>query len=194
MRKKQEVAPLEQQPIVQLNYVEEERLRLQNFLQKLQKEPSVIEKTPDGRANTVPISHIEMTLDELYFGMWSTENFKWQVISNEIVGSLELVVTNPVNNTQIRRIGSASIQIMVDAIPQEIKQDREKAKQWQLDAQNKKANALDMGFPKLKAECLKNASQSLGKVFGRDINRKTSDTFQPLVKKKLEIKDQWTIE
>jgi hypothetical protein len=83
---------------------------------------------------------------------------------------------------------------MVDAIPQEIKQDREKAKQWQLDAQNKKANALDMGFPKLKAECLKNASQSLGKVFGRDINRKTSDTFQPLVKKKLEIKDQWTIE
>jgi hypothetical protein len=194
MRKKQEVVPQEQLPNAQLTYVEEERMRLQNFLQRLQQEPSVIEKTPDGRANTVPISHIEMTLDELYFGMWSTENFKWQVISNEIVGSLELVVTNPVNNTQIRRIGSASIQIMVDAIPQEIKQDREKAKQWQLDAQNKKANALDMGFPKLKAECLKNASQSLGKVFGRDINRKKSDTFQPLVKKKLEIKDQWTIE
>ncbi len=194
MRKKQEVKPQEQQPIAQLTYVEEERMRLQNFLQRLQQEPSVIEKTPDGRANTVPISHIEMTLDELYFGMWSTENFKWQVISNEIVGSLELVVTNPVNNTQIRRVGSASIQIMVDAIPQEIKHDREKMKQWQLDAQNKKANALDMGFPKLKAECLKNASQSLGKVFGRDINRKTSDTFRPLVKKKLEIKDQWTIE
>jgi len=194
MRKKQEVVPQEQLPNAQLTYVEEERMKLQNFLQRLQQEPSVIEKTPDGRANTVPISHIEMTLDELYFGMWSTENFKWQVISNEIVGSLELVVTNPVNNTQIRRIGSASIQIMVDAIPESIKNDKEKVKQWQFDALNKKANALDMGFPKLKAECLKNASQSLGKVFGRDINRKTSDTFRPLVKKKLEIKDQWTIE
>ena len=194
MRKKQEVVPQEQLPNAQLTYVEEERMRLQNFLQRLQQEPSVIEKTPDGRANTVPISHTEMTLDELYFGMWSTENFKWQVISNEIVGSLELVVTNPVNNTQIRRIGSASIQIMVDAIPESIKNDKEKVKQWQFDALNKKANALDMGFPKLKAECLKNASQSLGKVFGRDINRKTSDTFRPLVKKKLEIKDQWTIE
>ena len=40
-----------------------------------------------------------------------------------------------------------------------------------------------MGFPKLKAECLKNAAQSLGKIFGRDLNRKQKDTFNPLLKK-----------
>ena len=191
---KKETIKVSEQPIALQNPLEDERLRLQNFLSRLQQEPSVVEKTPDGRANTVPISHVEMTLDELYFGMWTTENFKWQVISNEIVGSLELVVTNPVNGMLVRRIGSASIQIMVDAIPNEIKNDKAKVKEWQFDAHNKKANALDMGFPKLKAECLKNASQSLGKVFGRDINRKTIDTFNPLVKKKASIKDQWTIE
>jgi hypothetical protein len=191
---KKETIKVSEQPIALQNPLEDERLRLQNFLSRLQQEPNVVEKTPDGRANTVPISHVEMTLDELYFGMWTTENFKWQVISNEIVGSLELVVTNPVNGMLVRRIGSASIQIMVDAIPNEIKNDKAKVKEWQFDAHNKKANALDMGFPKLKAECLKNASQSLGKVFGRDINRKTIDTFNPLVKKKASIKDQWTIE
>ena len=191
---KKETIKVSEQPIALQNPLEDERLRLQNFLSRLQQEPNVVEKTPDGKANTVPISHVEMTLDELYFGMWTTENFKWQVISNEIVGSLELVVTNPVNGMLVRRIGSASIQIMVDAIPNEIKNDKAKVKEWQFDAHNKKANALDMGFPKLKAECLKNASQSLGKVFGRDINRKTKDTFNPLVKKKASIKDQWTIE
>lgn len=191
---KKETIKVSEQPIALQNPLEDERLRLQNFLSRLQQEPNVVEKTPDGKANTVPISHVEMTLDELYFGMWTTENFKWQVISNEIVGSLELVVTNPVNGMLVRRIGSASIQIMVDAIPNEIKNDKAKVKEWQFDAHNKKANALDMGFPKLKAECLKNASQSLGKVFGRDINRKTIDTFNPLVKKKASIKDQWTIE
>jgi hypothetical protein len=51
-----------------------------------------------------------------------------------------------------------------------------------LDVQNKKSNALDMGFPKLKAECLKNAANSLGKMFGRDLNRKKSDTFKGLLK------------
>lgn len=46
-----------------------------------------------------------------------------------------------------------------------------------------------MGFPKLKAECLKNAAQSLGKIFGRDLNRKQKDTFNPLLKKE-ELKEK----
>jgi len=51
--------------------------------------------------------------------------------------------------------------------------------QWALNPSNKKANALDMAFPKLKSECLKNAAQSLGKIFGRDLNRKNADKYQP---------------
>jgi hypothetical protein len=41
---------------------------------------------------------------------------------------------------------------------------------------------LDLGFPKLKAECIKNAAASLGRVFGRDINRKHRDVFKPALK------------
>src|SRR5690349_9316717 len=96
------------------------RQRCQNFLVRLnhQPDPKSIEKTPDGRAYTLPISHVEMTLDELFFGLWSTENFTTTIIANEVVGSLDLVVTHPVTGNQIRRTGAAAIQITVDRVPE----------------------------------------------------------------------------
>jgi hypothetical protein len=78
---------------------------------------------------------------------------------------------------EIRRTGAASIVIMVDRVPDGV--IGVERNQWALNPSNKKANALDMAFPKLKAECLKNAAQSLGKVFGRDLNRKNKDTYKP---------------
>jgi hypothetical protein len=118
-----------------------------------------------------------MTLDELFFGQWKTENFKWSPVANEIQGALELVVIHPVTGYEIRRTGAASIVIMVDRAPENLAgQERN---QWALNPSNKKPNALDMAFPKLKSECLKNAAQSLGPIFGRDLNRKNKDVYKP---------------
>jgi hypothetical protein len=154
--------------------VEEIRINLQNFLTKLNGNPSPesIDKTPDGKASTILISHIEMLLDEYFFGLWETENFKWSVVANEVVGSIDLCFYHPTAGIRMRRTGAAAIQIMVDkgANP--------------LDVNAKKSNALDMGFPKLKAECIKNAANSLGKLFGRDLNRKKQDVYKPLISKK----------
>lgn len=165
---------------------EELKLLLQDFQGKLNKEPDPREfdKTPDGRADYLPISFVEMTLDELFLGLWSTENFKWSAITNEVQGSLELVVIHPVTRTQIRRVGAGSIVIMVDSLSQEDKDrmSKQARNEFALSPSNKKPNALDLAFPKLKAECLKNAAQSLGKVFGRDINRKNKDVFKPPLK------------
>ena len=160
------------------------RILTQNFINKINKKDPIdgIDKTPDGKAVTLVISHVEMTLDEYFFGLWSTENFKWSVIQNEVVGSLDLVVCHPVNGMMIRRTGAASIIIQVDKVPDEIKTNQKLKNEWALNVSNKKSNALDMGFPKLKAECLKNAAQSLGKIFGRDLNRKIKDDFKPLIK------------
>lgn len=165
--------------------IEQFRLSCQNFTARLNAGPAQesIGDTADGRAKTVTISHIEMTLDEYFFGLWSTENFKWNTVANEIVGSIELVVIHPATGQPIRRSGAAAIQIMVDATPDAIKQDKQKKNEWALNPMNKKSNALDMGFPKLKAECIKNAAQSLGKLFGRDLNRKPQhvDNFNGLL-------------
>jgi gliding motility-associated-like protein len=150
---------------------------LQRFQSRLNAQPTIesVESTPDKKALTVVISHIEMTLDELYFGQWRTENFKWSHIANEVQGSIELVVTHPVTGHEIRRTGAASIVIMVDKVPEDLMNNQQERNKWALNVQNKKPNALDLAFPKLKAECLKNAAISLGKVFGRDLNRKNKD-------------------
>jgi len=155
--------------------------QLQKFQQRLNAEPAFesVESTPDKKASTVVISHIEMTLDEMFFGQWKTENFKWNAIANEVQASLELVVVHPVTGYEIRRTGAASVVIMVDRVPDQIKDDAQLRNQWALSPSNKKPNALDMAFPKLKSECLKNAAQSLGKVFGRDLNRRNKDQYKP---------------
>ena len=168
-----------------------ELLKIQKFVSSLNNSDPIsgVENTPDNKAKTLTISHVEMTLDEYFFGLWSTENFKWSVIQNEVVGSLDLIVVHPMNGMFIRRTGAASIIIQVDKVPDEIKNNSKARNIHALSPENKKPNALDMGFPKLKAECLKNAAQSLGKIFGRDLNRKQKDTFNPLLKKE-ELKEK----
>lgn len=158
------------------------RLQLQDFQAKLNKEPEVseLERTPDGKAKTLPISFVEMTLDELFLGQWDTCNFTSKVITNEVCGELELVLVHPITGREIRRSGAAAIIIQVDKAPDTI--TGQARNEWALNPSNKKSNALDLGYPKLKAECVKNAAQSLGKVFGRDLNRKKTDQYQPAIK------------
>lgn len=179
---------MEALPDKQEHYEQSERIKilLQNFVQKLNAEPNPteFEKTPDGKAQFLPISYIEMTLDEIYLGQWGTENFKWSAITNEVQGSLDLVLIHPITGQEIRRVGAGSIIITVDSITDEAKAKMSKQERnlYALNPENKKPNALDLGFPKLKAECVKNAAASLGKVFGRDINRKQKDVFKPNLK------------
>lgn len=159
------------------------RIQLQDFQKKLNKnpDPQELDPTPDGKAKTLPISYVEMTLDELYFGLWDTYDFKWSAIANEVQGSLVLECVHPVTGKPIRRTGAASIVITVDSLDKDQKDGMSKQDRnlYALNPENKKPNALDLGFPKLKAECLKNAAQSLGKIFGRDVNRKKIDTYKP---------------
>lgn len=150
--------------------------RISDFQVKANKKADTkfVEKTPDGRADTLVISYVENRLDELYSGLWSTSNFRYQVVANEIAGSITLKVLNPSCGVWIEREGAAAVQIMVDRCPENIQ--GEERNQWALNLQNKKANSLQTVFPKLKAECMKNAAKSLGASFGRDLNRKKSDS------------------
>ena len=172
--------------IDQFQEAEKIRIQLQEFTKRLNADPDPREfdQTPDGKANYLPISFIEMSLDEIFLGQWSTENFKWSAITNEVQGSLELVLWHPITGKQIRRTGAGSIVITVDSLTDEMKDKMTKQDRnlYALSPENKKPNALDMAFPKLKAECIKNAAQSLGKLFGRDINRKKRDVFKPALK------------
>ena len=158
------------------------RQKLDGFTTRLSKVPDhkELQKTPDGKAFYIPIDFVETTLDELFFGLWETKNFEYKTIANEVTGSIILRVFHPTAKTWIERSGAASYTIMVDKAPAELQgQDRNR---WALDITNKKPNALDMGLPKLKTDCIKNAALSLGNIFGRNLNRTYKDTFKPLTK------------
>jgi hypothetical protein len=115
----------------------------------------------------------------MFFGHWRTENFKWERMANEVVGSLDLVVIHPITGYELRRSGAGAIVIMVDKVPSQYAADPIERNRWALNADNKKPNALDLAFPKLKTECLKNAAVSFGKLLGRDLNRRNVDVYKP---------------
>lgn len=148
------------------------RLIEQDFIRKLNAEPNPaeFEKTPDGRASFLPISFIEMSLDEIFLGQWELTDIHTEQIFNEVVGHGILTVHHP-NGKLIRRAGFGAVVIT---------QDKDAAiADFNI---TKKKNALDLTYPKLKAEILKNAASSLGKLFGRDFNRKQRDVFKPALR------------
>lgn len=151
--------------------------RIQQLLVCVNKEPekNMVLEHRDGFVY-LPISHIETKLDEWFFGQWELSDFHYQQVCNEIIGDITLTVTHPITGKPIRRIGAASVAIMQD-----------KNSTLEDFTTTKKKTALVMGFPKLKAECFKNAVLSLGKAFGRDLNRKHFDSYEPLIKDTVEI-------
>lgn len=183
--------------------VSEEKEREMMFLNRCQNIMSIVngavdetklKKHPMVNSQYLPISHMEMMLDEYFFGLWGTENFRWQTVSNEIVASIDLVVFHPILKQWIRRTGAAAHQIMVDAIPTERKNamTREERNEYATDIRNKKPAALAMGgFAALKAECFTNAVLSIGKSLGRDVNRDAkSGDYMPTIKDPHERKQE----
>ena len=151
---------------------EDDKLRLQKFVALLNREPDPKEVRVNqhaGNTRYLPISYVEMGLDELFFGLWSTENFKWQAMANEVVGSIELVLTHPVTGQTIRKTGASAVMI----------RQQKGARITDLDA--KYHNSLEMDFPHLKSDCIVNAAKGLGKYFGRDLNRQYQDVYRPII-------------
>lgn len=131
------------------------------------KESEVKINAQAGNSKYLPVSFVEMTLDEIFGGLWQTKNFTSQVVANEIIGTIELGVFHPVLKEWIWRTGAGAVMI-------------QQSKGSQItDIGAKIKNTLVKDFPHLKAECLKNAARSLGKVFGRDLNRSFEDQYTP---------------
>lgn len=162
-------------------------LKMQRFVKIMNSDVEEINLEPHPVAKNrkyLPISFMEMALDQLFFGLWETVNFKWQVISNEISASVEIRVFHPYAKVWITRTGAAAAAIMVDSIPDEQKKNmtKQQINRWALEVDNKKPSALEMGgFAALKADCFKNACLSLGRYFGRDVNREHQGIFVPVV-------------
>lgn len=141
----------------------------ENFTKRLNVEPLKTDVSVNKFADNalyIPIGKVEQQLDEIFFGGWQTDNFQSTVVANEIIGSIELRVFHPVFGW-ISRIGAGSVMI----------QQKKDSKITDIGAKIK--NTLTKDYPHLKAQCVKNAALSLGRIFGRDLNRDFQQELTP---------------
>ena len=162
-----------QQQAIQQHLMKQMQEKLMQFNQTLAQSPKEGEvRTHREGWRYIPIQVIEDKLDHFYLGHWMTENFKYSVVANEMIGSLDLVVMHPITGAWIRRTGTGAV-----IIQQRAKKD-EKGNKLPVDITDISAkipNTLTRDMGHLKAECIKNAAKSLGRAFGSDINREIDD-------------------
>jgi hypothetical protein len=162
-------SPVQIQRIMMKSLKEE----LMKFNQTLAQAPKIGEvKTHREGWRYIPIQVIEDKLDHFFQGHWIVKNFKYQVIANEMIGSLDLAVLHPVTGMWIERTGTGAV-----IIQQRVKKD-DKGNRLPIDItdiSSKIPNTLTRDMGHLKAECIKNAAKSLGRAFGSDVNREIDD-------------------
>lgn len=151
---------------------------LERFTKIINEKPPAtsLQKTPDGKADTMGISFVETKLDEIYLRQWGTEDVNVMQLGNEVLVWLTLWVIDPQTKLKITRPGFAAVVITVDKVPEDIAKNPKAKNAWALDMSNKKPNAMYLAFPKAKSLALKNAAQTLGDAFGRNLNRKHEDS------------------
>lgn len=145
----------------------------EEWLKSLNSAPEQVQK--NNGFDSIPISVLETMLDETYLGAWQTSNFRYQVIANEIVGTIDLKVFDPQLKKWLTRSGSAAAMI---------RQTKDSAI---TDIGAKIKNGLMMDFPKLESMCLKAACKRLGAKFGRNLNRKFEDEYETIYTNEAEL-------
>lgn len=138
---------------------------LDEFAKKLNKQPNpkVIKTNRFSQgAKYIPISVLESAMDSLFMGLWKTENMTYSIELNSIIVTMDVSVFNPVAKTWITRTGIGAVPIEISKATGELS-----------------AKALHKNAPAAKAYAFRNAVLSLGRRFGRNLNREFDFNFTP---------------
>ena len=146
----------------------------------MNKEPLPYEiKERDGR-RYIPIGFLESKLDEMFQGLWKVTNMQSSIVANEICVSIDLHVFNYAIGEWITRTGAGAAMIQQRGYPDPGGDPKKKIPAKPSDVDAKISNTMSKDFAHAKAEAFKNAVKSLGKWFGRDLNRDTDKTNQSI--------------
>lgn len=114
----------------------------------------------------IPIDKIELMLTKI-FQHWYVELLREAVMLNAISVSVRLHYKHPVTSEWQHQDGVGAVGIQTDA---------GKAAS---DLSAIKQNAVMLALPAAKSFAMKDAAEHIGKVFGRDLNRKDTMAFSP---------------
>jgi len=114
----------------------------------------------------IPIDKVELMLTKI-FQSWYTEVLKTGQLLNSIEVTVRLHYKHPVTKEWLHQDGVGASPIQVDKGE---------------NASNLSAiknNAIMLALPAAKSYATKDAAENIGKVFGRDLNRKDTMAFTP---------------
>lgn len=114
----------------------------------------------------MPIEVIEMMLTKL-FQRWNVEVLKTGQLLNSIEVAVRVHYRHPLTKDMEYQDGVGAMQIQTD-----------KGKDAS-DLGAIKSNAIMLALPAAKSFAIKDAAEHIGKVFGRDLNRKDTMAFNP---------------
>lgn len=107
----------------------------------------------------LPIEKVEYLLTKI-FGLWYAEVVRYEQVFNAVTVHVRLHLVHPYTGEpwKVDGVGAEEVQTKKGAAAS--------------DLANINTGAVAMAFPAAKSEAIKNAAKSLGKYFGRDLNRK----------------------
>lgn len=143
--------------------------KMDDFLEVLNIEPpeSLIRPHPLQKGvRYIPIDKVEMMLTKI-FQQWHVEILREGQLLNSIYVSVRLHYHHPITNMWESQDGLGAVQIQVD----------KGANASNLAAI--KPNAIMLGLPAAESFAVKDAAEKIGKIFGKDLNRREAVAFTP---------------
>lgn len=143
--------------------------RADEFMEFVNQEPPsiFIEKHPFAKGvDYIAIGNTELTMDKI-FQYWGVEVLKTEVMFNAIAVTVRVNYKHPISNEWLHQDGVGAVGVQTDkgetaANLSAIKQD-----------------AVMKALPAAKSFAIKDAVDHIGKIFGRDLNRKNTFDFTP---------------
>ena len=122
-----------------------------------------IKKHPHGNFNYIPIERVEWLLTYI-FTNWHAEIREVKLIANSISVTVRLHYKHPVSGDTFQDgVGAAPLQTEKGA--------------GAIDFNQMKTNAVQLAAPSAESYAIKEAEEKIGKLFGKDINRKDTMNY-----------------
>ena len=114
----------------------------------------------------IPIDKIEMMMTKI-FQSWYVEILREGQILNSVFVTVRVHYKHPITKEWLHQDGTGAVPIQVDK------------GQNASNLSAIKSNAITLGLPSAKSYAIKDACEHIGKLFGRDLNRKDTMAFTP---------------
>jgi hypothetical protein len=128
----------------------------------------------------LPIERVEYLLT-MIFSRWNVEIKSVQHVANSVVVTVRLFVQNPIT-------GEMDFQDGVGAAPMQVDKGA-----GAIDFNKIKSSAIQISAPAAESYAIKDAAEKLGRIFGKDLNRKDTIAYADRLHASIEIATKMSI-